>query len=54
MVFEDLHWIDPTSLELLSLVIDQITGQRLLLLATTRPEFTPALAEPSTHLDGRA
>ena len=41
MVFEDLHWIDPTSLELLSLAIDQIKSQRLLLLATTRPEFTP-------------
>jgi class 3 adenylate cyclase len=40
MLFEDLHWIDPTSLELLSLAIDQIRGQRLLLLATTRPEFT--------------
>ena len=41
MVFEDLHWIDPTSLELLSLVIDQMKGLRLLLLATARPEFTP-------------
>ncbi|HZM28100.1 MAG TPA: tetratricopeptide repeat protein, partial [Gemmatimonadales bacterium] len=41
MVFEDLHWIDPTSLELLSLVIDQMKGQRVLLLATARPEFTP-------------
>ena len=41
MVFEDLHWIDPTSLELLSLAIDQIKGQRILLLATARPEFTP-------------
>ena len=41
MVFEDLHWIDPTSLELLSLAIDQIKGQRLFLLATARPEFTP-------------
>jgi predicted ATPase/DNA-binding winged helix-turn-helix (wHTH) protein len=41
MVFEDLHWIDPTSLELLSLVIERMQGQRLLLLATARPEFTP-------------
>ena len=41
MVFEDLHWIDPTSLELLSLAIDQIKSVRILLLATARPEFTP-------------
>ena len=41
MVFEDLHWVDPTSLELLSLAVDQISGQRILLLATARPEFTP-------------
>ena len=42
MVFEDLHWIDPTSLELLSLAIEQISKQRILLLATARPEFTPS------------
>jgi class 3 adenylate cyclase/predicted ATPase len=41
MVFEDMHWIDPTSLELLSLAIDQIKTMRILMLATARPEFTP-------------
>jgi class 3 adenylate cyclase len=41
MLYEDLHWIDPTSLELLSLAIEQISHQRILLLATARPEFTP-------------
>jgi class 3 adenylate cyclase len=41
MLFEDLHWIDPTSLELLSLAIEQIRDQRILLLATARPEFAP-------------
>ena len=41
MVFEDMHWIDPTSLELLSLAIDQIKSARILMLATARPEFTP-------------
>jgi predicted ATPase len=40
MVFEDLHWIDPTSLELLTLAIDQIKDQRILLVATARLEFT--------------
>jgi class 3 adenylate cyclase/tetratricopeptide (TPR) repeat protein len=41
MVFEDMHWIDPTSLELLSLAIDQIKSARILMLATARPEFVP-------------
>ena len=41
MMFEDLHWVDPTSLELLSLAVDQAPGLRLLLLATAGPEFTP-------------
>ena len=42
MVIEDLHWIDPTSLELLSLVIHQIQRNRILLIATARPEFKPS------------
>ena len=41
MLYEDLHWIDPTSLELLSLAIEQIRDQRIFLVATARPEFTP-------------
>jgi len=40
MLFEDLHWIDPTSLEFLSLANEEIGDQRILLLATARPEFT--------------
>lgn len=41
MVFEDVHWIDPTSLELLSLVVDRAPSLPLLLAITFRPEFTP-------------
>ena len=41
VVYEDLHWIDPTSLELLSLAIEEIGAQRVLLLATARSDFTP-------------
>jgi predicted ATPase len=40
VIYEDLHWIDPTSLELLSLAIEQARNQRVLLVATARPEFT--------------
>jgi predicted ATPase len=41
MLFEDVHWIDPTSLEALGLVVSQIAGMRVLLIATFRPEFNP-------------
>jgi class 3 adenylate cyclase/tetratricopeptide (TPR) repeat protein/ABC-type transport system involved in cytochrome c biogenesis ATPase subunit len=39
LVFEDLHWIDPTSLELLDLLLDAIANQRIMILATARPTF---------------
>ncbi len=41
MIFEDLHWVDPTSLEALSRIIDRIAALRVLLIATCRPEFMP-------------
>jgi class 3 adenylate cyclase/predicted ATPase len=41
MVFEDVHWIDPTSLELLTVTVDRVPQLRVLLLITTRPGFTP-------------
>jgi class 3 adenylate cyclase/predicted ATPase len=41
MVFEDAHWIDPTSLELLDRAIARIGDLPVLLLVTFRPEFQP-------------
>lgn len=41
IVFEDAHWADPTSLELLTLTLERITQLRVLLLITARPEFMP-------------
>jgi class 3 adenylate cyclase/predicted ATPase len=41
MIFEDLHWIDPTSRELLDLTVEKITSLPVLLVATYRPEFQP-------------
>jgi len=41
MIFEDLHWIDPTSREVLDLTVEKITGLPVLLVATYRPEFQP-------------
>jgi class 3 adenylate cyclase/tetratricopeptide (TPR) repeat protein len=41
MLFEDAHWSDPTSLELLDLIADRVPALRVLLIITFRPEFTP-------------
>ena len=40
-VLEDLHWADPTSLELLNLIIDQVPTVQLLVVLTFRPDFQP-------------
>src|SRR5262249_33810100 len=40
--WEDLHWADPSTLELLHLFLDQVPTARLLTLLTFRPEFTPS------------
>ena len=39
--WEDLHWADPSTLELLGMLIDQTPTSRLFVLLTSRPEFTP-------------
>ncbi len=44
MLFEDLHWVDPTSLALLERIIGQIDEARVLLLMTSRPDGEPHLA----------
>jgi len=41
MVFEDAHWIDPTSRELLDLTIERMRSLPVLLIVTFRPEFQP-------------
>ena len=44
MVWEDLHWADPSTLELLGLLLDQVATVRLLTLLTCRPMFVPPWA----------
>ena len=41
MIFEDVHWIDPTSLEAFGRAADRIRKLRVLLIVTYRPEFDP-------------
>jgi predicted ATPase/class 3 adenylate cyclase len=48
-VYEDLHWADPTTLELLDLLLAQAPTVRVLILLTCRPEFQPPWAT-RTHL----
>ena len=41
MIFEDAHWADPTSLDVLGRVVDRIANLPVLLIVTFRPEFDP-------------
>jgi predicted ATPase len=41
ILYEDVHWIDPSTLELLGLVIERIRHLSVLVLITSRPEFQP-------------
>ncbi|WGS22946.1 MULTISPECIES: adenylate/guanylate cyclase domain-containing protein [unclassified Bradyrhizobium] len=41
IIFEDAHWADPTSLELLTVTLEKVPRLPVLLLITARPEFTP-------------
>jgi len=42
MIFEDVHWSDPTTREFLDLLIDRVPALRVLVIITFRPEFSPA------------
>jgi predicted ATPase len=41
LIFEDVHWIDPTSLEVLGRLVERLRTLRVLLIVTYRPEFEP-------------
>jgi class 3 adenylate cyclase/predicted ATPase len=41
MVFEDVHWSDPTTRESLDLLVDRFSTVRVLVIITFRPEFAP-------------
>jgi predicted ATPase len=41
MIFEDVHWIDPTSLEALGRTVERLRTFGVLLMVTHRPEFEP-------------
>ena len=41
MIFEDLHWVDPSTLSLLDQLVRKIAQAPVMVLCTGRPEFTP-------------
>ena len=52
--WKDLHWADPSTLELLTLFLEQFPIPQLLAVLTFRPEFHPTLASPSAHYPAHA
>jgi class 3 adenylate cyclase/predicted ATPase len=53
LIYEDVHWIDPTTQELLGLVLERIRRLRVLAIITFRPEFTPPWSG-QPHVSGLA
>ncbi len=47
LVLDDLQWFDPSTLELLSVLARRADGERLLVLATARPEWSDPWPEDS-------
>jgi class 3 adenylate cyclase/predicted ATPase len=49
VAFEDLHWADPSSLDLMRALAERGAQARLLVIATTRPEFRPPWSVSPHH-----
>jgi len=41
LLFEDMHWADPTTLDVMTVVVDAAPGTEMLVVITYRPEFVP-------------
>ena len=46
-IVEDAHWLDPTTQDLMTRIIDRIRQMRVLLLITCRPDFKPVWSDYS-------
>jgi class 3 adenylate cyclase/predicted ATPase len=42
LIIEDLHWVDASTLELLTLLVEQVATAAVCTLVTARPEFSPS------------
>lgn len=45
ILVEDLHWADPTTVELIGIVLERLENERILTLMTSRPEQPVAMPE---------
>jgi len=53
ILYEDAHWCDPTTKELLDMMVDRLPSLRALLVVTLRPEFNPRwIGRPHVTLIG--
>ena len=50
MIFEDAHWIDPTTQDVLDLLVPRLADLRVLLVLTYRPEYEPPWSPRLAHL----
>jgi class 3 adenylate cyclase len=50
LAFEDLHWADPTTLDVLRAIAERAAQVPLYIVATTRPEFRPPWSMRSHHV----
>jgi class 3 adenylate cyclase len=49
LIVEDLHWLDPSSLEVLQTLVEQGDAAPLMLLLTARPEFRAPWSQKAHH-----
>jgi class 3 adenylate cyclase len=49
LALEDLHWVDPTTAEYLTFLLDHLAGARVLLVCTYRPDFASLWSRKSYH-----
>jgi predicted ATPase len=54
LAFEDLHWADPTSLDLMQALVERGAESPLFIVATARPEFRPAWSLRSHTVSSRS
>lgn len=52
IVFEDVHWLDPTTREFLGMLIERVRAARALVVLTYRPEFLPPW-DDQAHVERR-
>jgi len=46
LIFEDLHWADPTSIELFGTLVERVRHLAILAVLTFRPDFVPPWTRP--------